>query len=75
VPVGTHPLLAGRTSDETISGHRLHDKGLGDVVPAGGRVASRAREPRPTPELRLLTDREREVMGLVAAGPTNVELW
>jgi DNA-binding CsgD family transcriptional regulator len=44
------------------------------VVPAGGRVASRAREPRPTPELRLLTDREREVMGLVAAGPTNVEL-
>src|SRR5215218_4774282 len=41
-PIGTYPLLAGRTSDETISGHRLHDKGLGDVVPVGA-VEERAR--------------------------------
>src|SRR4029450_4475769 len=42
-PTGTHPPLARRTSDETISGHRLHDKGLGDVVRARS-VSS----PRPT---------------------------
>jgi DNA-binding NarL/FixJ family response regulator len=36
--------------------------------------ATRAREPRPSPELGQLTDREREVMGLVAAGLSNDEI-
>jgi DNA-binding NarL/FixJ family response regulator len=36
--------------------------------------ATRAREPRPSPELSQLTDREREVMGLVAAGLSNDEI-
>jgi DNA-binding NarL/FixJ family response regulator len=36
--------------------------------------ATRAREPRPSPELDQLTDREREVMGLVAAGLSNDEI-
>jgi hypothetical protein len=40
--MGTYPLLAGRTSDETLSGYRLHDKGLGDVVRTGA-VEERAR--------------------------------
>jgi ATP/maltotriose-dependent transcriptional regulator MalT len=37
--------------------------------------ASRAKEPRPSAEPNRLTDREWEVMGLVAAGLSNVELW
>ena len=36
--------------------------------------ATRAREPRPSPELGQLTDREREVMGLVAAGLSNDQI-
>jgi DNA-binding NarL/FixJ family response regulator len=36
--------------------------------------ATRAREPRPSPELGQLTEREREVMGLVAAGLSNDEI-
>jgi DNA-binding NarL/FixJ family response regulator len=36
--------------------------------------ATRAREPRPSPTLDQLTDREREVMGLVAAGLSNDEI-
>ena len=41
---------------------------------AGGRVRHQGQEPRPTPELDQLTDREREVMGLVAAGLSNDEI-
>jgi DNA-binding NarL/FixJ family response regulator len=36
--------------------------------------ASRADEPRPTRDLDVLTDREREVMALVAAGLSNDEI-
>jgi DNA-binding NarL/FixJ family response regulator len=36
--------------------------------------ASRAKEPQPTPRLDVLTDREREVVGLVAEGLSNEEI-
>jgi DNA-binding NarL/FixJ family response regulator len=36
--------------------------------------AARAREPRPAPDLDVLTDREREVMALVAEGLSNDEI-
>ena len=36
--------------------------------------ATHTREPRPSPDLNQLTEREREVMGLVAAGLSNEEI-
>jgi DNA-binding NarL/FixJ family response regulator len=57
------------------------EAGRGCVLPRGvtrrlvAEFASRAKQPRPTPELKQLTDRGGRVMGLVAAGLTNVELW
>ena len=47
VPIGPYPLLAGRTSDETISGHRLHDKVAANRVVLG--VAEQALEADPEP--------------------------
>jgi DNA-binding NarL/FixJ family response regulator len=39
-----------------------------------GEFANQTREPRPAPALDVLTDREREVMALVAEGLTNDEI-
>jgi DNA-binding NarL/FixJ family response regulator len=39
-----------------------------------GAFATQAREPRATPALDSLTEREREVMGLVAEGLSNDEI-
>jgi DNA-binding NarL/FixJ family response regulator len=39
-----------------------------------GEFASRSRQPPPTKDLDVLTDREREVVALVAAGLTNEEI-
>jgi DNA-binding NarL/FixJ family response regulator len=39
-----------------------------------GEFATQTREPRPAPALDVLTDREREVMALVAEGLTNDEI-
>ena len=39
-----------------------------------GEFASKTREPRPSPTLAVLTDREREVMALAAEGLTNDEI-
>ena len=68
----TEPVELIRGVRAVASGDALLSPGVTRRLVA--EFASRAKEPRPSPELHLLTDREREVMGLVAAGLSNDEI-
>jgi DNA-binding NarL/FixJ family response regulator len=68
----TEPVELIRGVRAVASGDALLSPGVTRRLVA--EFASRAKEPRPSPELNLLTDREREVMGLVAAGLSNDEI-
>jgi len=68
----TEPVELIRGVRAVASGDALLSPGVTRRLVA--EFASRAKEPRPNPELNLLTDREREVMGLVAAGLSNDEI-
>jgi DNA-binding NarL/FixJ family response regulator len=68
----TEPVELIRGVRAVASGDALLSPGVTRRLVA--EFASRAKEPRPSPKLNLLTDREREVMGLVAAGLSNDEI-
>jgi DNA-binding NarL/FixJ family response regulator len=68
----TEPLELIRGVWAVASGDALLSPGVTGRLVA--EFASRTKEPRPSPELHQLTDREREVMGQVAAGLTNNEI-
>jgi DNA-binding NarL/FixJ family response regulator len=64
---------------ELLHGVRVCARGDALIAPAVTRrliaeFAGRARQPDPSPRLNALTEREREVMGLVGAGLTNDEI-
>ncbi|WP_049567808.1 response regulator [Streptomyces sp. SBT349] len=64
---------------ELLHGIRVCARGDALIAPTATRrliaeFAGRARQPDPSPRLNALTEREREVMGLVGAGLTNDEI-
>ncbi|TDC76676.1 response regulator [Streptomyces hainanensis] len=65
---------------ELLHGVRVCARGDALIAPAVTRrliaefASRRARQPDPSPRLNALTEREREVMGLVGAGLTNDEI-
>ncbi|MBL1068906.1 response regulator transcription factor [Streptomyces sp. 7-21] len=72
-------LLKDTEPMELLHGIRVCARGDALIAPAVTRrlieeFAGRARQPDPSPRLNALTEREREVMGLVGAGLTNDEI-
>jgi DNA-binding NarL/FixJ family response regulator len=72
-------LVKDTDPEELLRGIRVCARGDALIAPAVTRrliaeFAGRARQPDPSPRLNALTEREREVMGLVGAGLTNDEI-
>ncbi|GAB2874159.1 response regulator transcription factor [Streptomyces deserti] len=72
-------LVKDTEPEELVHAVRVAARGDALISPSVTRrliaeFAGRARPPRPGPRLNALTDREREVMRLVAAGLTNDEI-
>ncbi|MFC4468762.1 response regulator [Streptomyces xiangluensis] len=72
-------LVKDTEPEELLHAVRVADRGDALISPSVTRrliaeFATRVNRPRPDPRLDVLTDREREVMGLVAAGLTNDEI-
>jgi DNA-binding NarL/FixJ family response regulator len=72
-------LVKDTDPEELLRGIRVGARGDALIAPAVTRrliaeFAGRARQPDPSPRLNALTEREREVMGLVGAGLTNDEI-
>jgi DNA-binding NarL/FixJ family response regulator len=78
--VGASGFLVKSTEPAELV-HAVRAVAAGDALLSPGvtkrlvaEFAARAREPRPTSKLDVLTDREREVMALVAEGLSNDEI-